>query len=85
MAAEDDQDNGAGNGSPDDGGQPAGRVSNAAGRVAGLDGGDAAGWVLGLFLWAGIALPFIQKGPAGVKAWWLAKFFNKAPDGSWLP
>lgn len=46
---------------------------------------DGAGWVLGLILWAGVALPFIKGGPAGVKAWWMAKFLNKAPDGSELP
>lgn len=85
MAADEDEDNGAGDGSPDGGGQTAGRVRTAAGRVAGLDGSDAAGWVLGLILWAGVALPFIHGGPSGVKAWWMAKFLNKAPDGSWLP
>jgi len=46
---------------------------------------DGAAWVLGLILWAGVVLPYLKKGPSGVKAWWLAKFFNKAPDGSELP
>lgn len=46
---------------------------------------DGAGWVLGLILWAGVVLPYLKHGPTGVKAWWLAKFLNKAPDGSYLP
>lgn len=46
---------------------------------------DGAGWVLGLILWAGVVLPYLKKGPSGVKAWWMAKFFNKALDGSELP
>ena len=48
-------------------------------------GSDGAGWVLGLVLWAGVVLPFLQGGPDGVRAWWLAKFLNRAPDGSELP
>jgi hypothetical protein len=65
--------------------QPAER-SSSAGRGRSLSlGGDGAGWVLGLVLWAGVGLPFLKGGPAGVKAWWMAKFLNKAPDGSELP
>lgn len=44
-----------------------------------------AGWVLGLLLWGWVILPFVKGGPAGVKNTFLAKFFNKAPDGSRLP
>lgn len=46
---------------------------------------DGAGWVLGLLLWAWIGMPFLKGGPAQVKKVWMAKFFNKAPDGSFLP
>lgn len=46
---------------------------------------DGAGWVLGLILWAGVVLPYLKHGPDGVKAWWMAKFLNKAKDGSYLP
>lgn len=46
---------------------------------------DGAGWVLGLLVWGWVALPFIKGGPAGVKKVLMAKFFNKAADGSWLP
>lgn len=68
---------------PADEGRPARAPTEGSGWA--VSGGDGAGWVLGLLLWAGVALPFIQGGPAGVKAWWMAKFLNKAPDGSWLP
>lgn len=81
--ADDDQD-GAGNEPADDSPAPAREPSGGGGRASSV-ASDGAGWVLGLFLWAGVALPFLQHGPSGVKAWWLAKFFNKAPDGSWLP
>lgn len=47
--------------------------------------GDGAGWVLGLLLWGWVAVPFVKGGPAQVKKVWMAKFLNKAPDGSWLP
>lgn len=80
---DDDQD-GAGNEPADDSPARTPSVSRSGGAASGI-ASDGAGWVLGLFLWAGVALPFLQKGPSGVKAWWLAKFFNKAPDGSWLP
>jgi hypothetical protein len=61
------------------------RATRSGGAVSGGAVSDGAGWVLGLLLWAGVALPFIHDGPNGVKAWWMAKFFNKAPDGSALP
>lgn len=44
-----------------------------------------AGWVLGLLLWGWVILPFVKGGPTGVKNTFLAKFLNKAPDGSRLP
>jgi hypothetical protein len=72
-----DQDD-AGDASADDDRTP--RASRSGGAVS-----DGAGWVLGLLLWAGVVLPFIHDGPTGVKAWWMAKFLNKAPDGSALP
>lgn len=76
---DDDQgDDDAGDASADDDRTP--RATRSGGAVS-----DGAGWVLGLVLWAGVALPFIHGGPAGVKAWWMAKFLNKAPDGSALP
>lgn len=46
---------------------------------------DGAGWVLGLLLWGWIGIPFLKGGPAQVKKVWMAKFLNKAPDGSFLP
>jgi hypothetical protein len=77
------QDDDAGDASADDDRTP--RATRSGGAVSGGAVSDGAGWVLGLLLWAGVALPFIHDGPNGVKAWWLAKFFNKAPDGSALP
>lgn len=73
----------AGDASADDDRTP--RTSTGSSSRAGGAVSDGAGWVLGLILWAGVALPFLHGGPAGVKAWWLAKMFNKAPDGSQLP
>lgn len=46
---------------------------------------SGAGFVLGLLAWGWIVLPFLQNGPTGVKNTLRAKFFNRAPDGSWLP
>lgn len=46
---------------------------------------DGAGFILGLLVWGWLVLPFITHGPSGVKAVLMAKFLNKAPDGSWLP
>lgn len=77
QGAEDQGD--AGDASADDGRTPHIRMGGP------VSAGDGAGWVLGLLLWAGVVLPFLHGGPAGVKAWWMAKFLNKAPDGSQLP
>ena len=74
----DEQDQGDAGDDPADDPRPARRAAPAF-----VD--DGAGWVLGLVLWAGVVLPYLKHGPDGVKAWWLAKFFNKAPDGSELP
>lgn len=78
-----DEQDGAGD-EPADEGRPA-RAPRGGGSGSPVTGSDGAGYLLGLLLWAGVVLPFIQNGPAGVKAWWMAKFLNKAPDGSWLP
>lgn len=53
-------------------------------RSSGI-GQDGAGWVLGLLFWGWVALPFIQGGPSKVKAVLMAKFLNRAADGSDLP
>jgi hypothetical protein len=60
------------------------QVSAVVGRpVSTLDSG--AGFILGLLVWGWVALPFLTGGPTGVRNVLRAKFFNKAPDGSWLP
>jgi hypothetical protein len=46
---------------------------------------DGAGWVLGLLVWGLIVMPFMKGGPARVKQTLMAKFLNKAADGSRLP
>lgn len=46
---------------------------------------EAAGFALGLLAWGWLVRPYLQKGVPGVKAVLLAKFFNKKPDGSYLP
>ena len=46
---------------------------------------QGAGWVLGLLVWGWVVLPFVKGGPKQVKKVWMAKFLNKAPDGSFLP
>jgi hypothetical protein len=55
----------------------------------GGDGGglaqDGAGWVLGILLWGWVVLPFLKGGPGQVKRTLMAKFLNKAADGSPLP
>jgi hypothetical protein len=80
----DDDEDGAGN-DPADDDRPA-RAPRPGRAAGGSFGGDGAGWILGLLLWSGVVLPFLNGGgAAGVKAWWMAKFLNKAPDGSWLP
>jgi hypothetical protein len=45
----------------------------------------AGGFVLGLLFWGWVALPYLKGGLPEVKKTLLAKFVNKAPDGSWLP
>jgi hypothetical protein len=40
--------------------------------------------ILALIAWGWIGLPLIQGGPTKVRDVWRAKFFNKAPDGTWL-
>lgn len=45
----------------------------------------AAGVVLGLLAWGWIALPLLRGGPTEVRNTLRAKFFNKGPDGKWLP
>ncbi|RGC65010.1 hypothetical protein C5N14_30940 [Micromonospora sp. MW-13] len=47
--------------------------------------GAGAGWVLGVLFWGWVALPFIKAGPGEVKKTLMAKFFNRAPDGTELP
>jgi hypothetical protein len=81
----DEDDQGAGD-DPADESRPARKLPRvqAPGRAVSV-ASDGAGWVLGLLLWAGVGLPFLKGGPTQVKAWWMAKFLNKAPDGSWLP
>lgn len=46
---------------------------------------SGAGFLLALMFWSWIALPFLKGGPVGVRNMLRAKFFNKGPDGSWLP
>lgn len=43
-----------------------------------------AGFLLGLLVWAWIVLPYFKGGLPETKKVLMAKFFNKAPDGSWL-
>lgn len=51
----------------------------------GLEIDDASGFVLGLLAWSWIVLPFLNGGASGVRDMLRAKFFNKAPDGTYLP
>ncbi len=44
-----------------------------------------AGVILALMFWTWVALPFLKSGPTGVRNVLRAKWFNKAPDGTWLP
>lgn len=62
---------------------PTGRTSSGGRAASAVDTG--AGWVLGLLLWGWVGLPFLKGGPAQVKKTLMAKFLNKAPDGSFLP
>lgn len=80
-SAEDDEDD-QGDG-PDAGDDPADERPRS--RASLQPAQDGAGWVLGLLLWGWVVLPFIKGGPEQVKAVWMAKFLNKAPDGSPLP
>jgi hypothetical protein len=54
------------------------------GGSAGVRVSDASGLILGLLLWGWVIVPYLKGGQAGTKAVLLAKFFNKAPDGSYL-
>lgn len=44
-----------------------------------------AAFILAIAGWCLVGLPFLKDGVSGVKAQLMAKFLNKAPDGSWLP
>jgi len=46
---------------------------------------DASGFFLAVLVWGWVVLPALQGGPGRVRDTLRAKFFNKAPDGSWLP
>ncbi len=46
---------------------------------------DAAGVILAVFAWLWVGLPLLTGGPSKVKDVLRAKFFNKRPDGGWLP
>lgn len=46
---------------------------------------QGAGLVLGVLFWAWVGLPLLTGGPAKVRAVLMAKFFNKASDGTYLP
>lgn len=54
---------------------------------AGVSGGsvDVGTMVLLFFGWVWIGLPLLTGGPAKVKALWMAKWLNQAPDGQELP
>jgi hypothetical protein len=72
-------------------GTSAGRSGPPEGRsarfpaAAGSAVDTGAGFVLGLLFWGWVGLPFLRGGPAEVKKTLMAKWLNKAPDGSWLP
>lgn len=46
---------------------------------------SGAGFILAILAWGWIVLPYLKDGPAGVRNVLMAKFLNKAPDGSPLP
>lgn len=48
----------------------------------GLKVSDGSGVVLGLLVWGWFIVPYLKGGKGGVKAVLMAKFFNKAADGS---
>lgn len=85
-----DEQTGAENPTEDENEEPTARRSAAgsSSSPAVLSSGpvqSAGGFILAVLFWTWVALPFLQKGPTGVKDQLRAKFFNKAPDGSWLP
>jgi hypothetical protein len=45
---------------------------------------SGAGFVLGLIAWGWVVMPLLTGGVGGMKKVLMAKFFNKAPDGTWL-
>ena len=47
--------------------------------------GDASGFLLGLLVWGWVVLPYLKGGTPRVKAVLMAKFLNRAADGSDLP
>lgn len=67
-------------GSTRSGSSAPGAWSSTAGTVE-----SGAGVLLGALVWGWVILPFIKGGPTRVKDVLRAKFFNKAPDGTWLP
>jgi hypothetical protein len=60
------------------------RPSPVQSRAATVANGGA-GFILGLLVWGWVIMPLIHGGPTGVRNTLKAKFFNKRPDGSWLP
>lgn len=80
---DEDQGDDAGDDSADD--RPSASTRPRSGGRAVSVADDGAGWILGLLLWGWVVLPFVKGGPTGVKNVLMAKFLNKAPDGSWLP
>lgn len=70
----------------EDRGGGAGRASAWLARPpAGSAVNHFAAFLLGLAFWAWVALPLLDKGPTGVRDQLRAKFFNRGPDGEWLP
>lgn len=65
-----------------------GGQANTIGSVTsggGLRIDDASGFVLALLAWSWVVLPFLDGGATGVRNMLRAKFFNKGPDGKYLP
>lgn len=67
----------------DDRPPPASSIGTSWSTPAVLD--DGAGFLLGLFVWAYVVLPFLTGGANGVRDVLRAKFFNKDAEGRWLP
>lgn len=80
-----DDDQGGGDVGDDSADERPPRARTRGGGRAGSVVDDGAGWVLGLLIWGWVVLPFIKGGPNQVKKTLMAKFFNKAADGSELP